>query len=352
MMNQKINTAVVGFGKLGLLHAGLVNAMPQSRLCAVAETSSTMLKLVKENIPDVNTYDNHLKLLDNEDLGAVFIATPTHLHVPLAVDCIKRGIPVFIEKPLANTAAEAKVLYDQVQAAPVVNMVGYCGRYVSTFAKAREIVASGALGKLQMFRSSMYIGQLFKEGKGWRYDKSASGGGVLITQNSHLLDKLIWMFGEPDLVSAHTSQLYSKGVEDAAHVYIRFKNGLGGFLDSSWSARHYRTIAINIHVQGEQGTLDVNDDEIRLFLDQPAAGYEAGWTTLNKPDLYQGITFDIGGPQFTLQADDFFNAILGKGTVGSDIASAFQVQCTLDAAYNSAQQNGAPVSVKEVMASV
>ena len=96
--------------------------------------------------------------------------------------------------------------------------------------------------------------------------RPSSGGGVLMTQNSHLIDMLLWMFGRVDLVSAHTSQLYSRAVEDHAHVFFQFASGLRGFLDASWSARHYRTPTMAIHVQGEAGTLDVNDDRVALFL--------------------------------------------------------------------------------------
>jgi predicted dehydrogenase len=254
---------------------------------------------------------------------------------------------VFIEKPLCLQPTDAGRLLEALRTTPRVTMVGYMTRFLDTFRKARELVAQGVLGQLQMLRSTMYVAQLFREGKGWRYDPTVSGGGVLMTQNSHLIDMLLWMFGPVDLVSAHTSRLYSRAVEDHAHVFFQFSSGLCGFLDASWSAHHYRMPTMAIHVQGERGTLDVNDDRVALFLTTETHGMSAGWHEWRKPDLYRGVPFDIGGTQYTLQAVQFLDAIRGNVAVESDVHSALEVQRVISAAYASAARSGAPTAPRE-----
>lgn len=340
-----LRVAIIGFGKLGLLHAGLANGLPGSRVVAAVDTSSTVLDALKGYMKDLRIYNDHKAMLADGGIDAVFIATPTGLHVPVAVDCVNAGIPIFIEKPLSLSAEQAQPLMEALERRPVANMVGFMGRHIDTFAKAESLIKSGALGKLQMLRCSMYIGQLFKTGKGWRYDKAQSGGGVLMTQNTHVIDKLLWMFGDLDYVSAQMRSLYSESVEDHAHVFFQFKNGLAGYMDASWSARHYRTPTIQIHVQGENGTLDVDDDHVRVFLDGAAAGCAEGWSQWRKPDLYRPVCFDIGGTQYTLQAEEFLEAVRGRGQVGSTVASALKVQQVVDAAYKSAELGGAPVKL-------
>ena len=266
---EPLRIAVVGFGKLGLLHAALANAVPSAKLAAVVDSTPMMLDALKAYMPDVRVYGDYRALLNEGAVDAVVIATPTQLHVPIAVDCVSAGLPILIEKPLSVSSAQALPLLEALRIRPVVNMVGYMGRYIDTFAKAKEIVAIGALGKLQMLRSSMYVSQLFNPGKGWRYEKDVSGGGVLITQNTHVIDKLLWMFGDVEDVNGRTVTLYSSTVEDYCHAMFSFRSGLVGYLDASWSARHYRTPTIAIHVQGSAGTLDVDDDQVRLFLDKP-----------------------------------------------------------------------------------
>jgi predicted dehydrogenase len=167
-----------------------------------------------------------------------------------------------------------------------------------------------------------------------------------MTQNSHLVDMLLWLFGPVKSVNAQTTRLYSAAVEDHVHAYFKFANGLAGFLDASWSARHYRTPTMQIHVQGERGTLDVDDDRVALFLTADTAGYKAGWHEWKKPDLYRGVAFDIGGPNYTAQAMQFLSAIRGNGSVESDVASALEVQRVIAAAYRSADANGAPALVE------
>lgn len=345
---QALRVGVIGFGKLGLLHAAILNGLAGAKLVAVADQSSQVLKFLKSKMPDLKVYDDHHRMLREENLGAVAIATPTGTHAEIALDCVNAGLPFMVEKPLCARASQAEPLVEALKARPVVNMVGYMTRHQEGFIQARRIIASGALGKLQKFQATMYIGQLFKTGKGWRYDKHASGGGVLITQNSHLLDMLLWLFGDLEWVSGHTQSLYSEQVEDCAHAYFRFKSGLVGFLDSSWSQRHYRTIVMGISVQGSEGTLEVEDDGLRLFLDKASGDWPAGWTTWRKPDLFKGVSLDVGGPFYTRQAEEFIAAVRGQGSVTSDVFSAYRTQCAVEAIYRSASQSGAPVSLESV----
>jgi predicted dehydrogenase len=342
-----LEVAVIGFGKLGLLHAGLVNGLPGSRLAAAVDSNGTLLKALKSRMEGVRTYSDHRALLKDGRIDAAFIATPTATHVEIALDCVSAGIPVFIEKPLAASAVQAQPLVAALKHRPAATMVGYMGRYIATFAKAKAIVAEGALGPLQMLRASMYSAQLFRPGKGWRYDKAVSGGGVLITQASHLIDNLRWLFGEVSLASGHASTHYAATVEDHVHAWLQFRSGLRGFIDASWSARHHRTPTIAIHVQGAHGTLDVDDDGVRLFLDDAAGPFPAGWSEWRKPDLYEGVVFDIGGPHYTLQAEAFLAAVRGGPAPESDVPSAYATQRIIDAIYRSAERNGAPVGIDE-----
>lgn len=339
-----LRTAVVGLGKLGLLHAGLLNVLPGTKLAGLADPSDQVLRAIQSKCEGLQTFADHQRMLRDVRPDVVAIATPTSLHCGIAADCVAAGAHVFIEKPLCLRPSDAATLVKALQATPRVVMVGYMTRFLETFRKAHELIGQGVLGRLQMLRSSMYVAQLFRQGKGWRYDPAVSGGGVLMTQNSHLVDMLLWMFGPVRRVSAHTSRLYSAAVEDHAHVFFEFASGLHGFLDASWSAHHFRTPTMAIHVQGERGTLDVNDDRVALFLTETAGGLAPGWHEWRKPDLYKGVPFDIGGAQYTLQAMQFLHAIRGTGHVESNVDTALDVQRVISAAYESAARAGAPVA--------
>ncbi|MCG8406842.1 MAG: Gfo/Idh/MocA family oxidoreductase [Phycisphaerales bacterium] len=340
-----LRVGVIGFGKLGLLHAGIANGLASAELVAAADTSDVLLNGFKENKPDLATYQDYEKMLNAESLDAVFIASPTHLHVPMAMECVARGLPFFVEKPLGISAQSARPLVDALGEKPVVNMVGYMGRQIDTFRKGKEIVASGALGKLQHLRASMYVAQLFKKGKGWRYDRSKSGGGVLRTQNSHLLDALHWYFGRIASVSGHVKSVYSGTVDDFTHAYFKFESGLTGFMDTSWSIRHYRVPSMSVDVQGECGTLTVTDDEVKMFLDEPRGEYLAGWSRWRKPELYRPVEVDVGGPQYTLHDADFLKSVAAKQPSECNVTSAYHVEQAIDAIYESSDSGGREVVI-------
>lgn len=342
---ETLRAGVVGLGKLGLLHAGIVNALAGVKLTAIAENSGQVAKILRNVMPGVAVHNDHRSLLADGNVDVVFIATPTGTHVDIAMDCAARSLPFFVEKPLSLSVAQALPLVNALRDKPLPNMVGYMTRYQAPFAKARAVVQTGALGTPEMVRASMYVAQLFQTGKGWRFDKAVSGGGVLATQNTHLVDLLLWLFGPVREVSGHTRALYSQGVEDSVHAHFRFESGLTGYMDCSWSARHFRSPTIQIHMQGTNGTIDINDDGVALHLETQAGGLPAGWSHWTQPDLYRGVSFDIGGPHYTLQAEDFIAAVRRRGTVASDVVSACRTQAVIDAIYRSAELSGAPQAV-------
>lgn len=344
---EPLRGAVIGFGKLGLLHAGLLNGLNESSLVAIVEPSKTISSTIKQNFSNVAVHNSVAELIHAGGIDLAVIATPTGSHVEIAAALVGNRLPIFIEKPLSLTAKQAKPLVTALETSWVPNMVGYMGRYIDTYRHAHSLMAAGSLGKVQMIRSSMYIEQLMRAGSGWRYDPAISGGGVLITQNSHVIDKLLWLFGDISVASGHTSKLVSGGVEDHVHAHFEFASGAVGYLDASWSVRHYRTPTIAIHAQGENGTLDVSDDEVRLFLDNSVGELQSGWTTWRTPDLYQSVPLDIGGAQYTRQMVDFLAAVRSHSPLPSDVLSALKVQRVIDALYESAGLGGTPINISQ-----
>jgi predicted dehydrogenase len=341
---KDMRVAVVGIGKMGMLHAGIMNGLKDVELCAISDNSKFLLGFAK-SIKGIPGYDDYRKMLDREKPDAAVLATPIFLHVPMATECVERDIPFFLEKPLSLRGSDASALVQQVEDKNLPTMVGYMMRYVETFAKAKEILDAGVLGKPITFNATIYVSQLFKTGKGWRYDKEQAGGGVIMAQATHLIDLLKWYFGKVLLVSAHTKNWYSQEVEDFAHVYFEFTGGLSGWFDSSWSMRHHRLLEVTIDVNAENGNLTVSDDEVRFFLDKPAGDYPAGWTQLKIPELFKGGARAVGGPQYTKQDVDFITAVREKRRLGTDVKNAHEVQMLVDAIYDSAEKKGQPVKM-------
>jgi predicted dehydrogenase len=344
-MSAKIRCGVIGVGKMGMLHASLANAIEGSELAAVCEPNRTMRNWFETLASNVSSYQSYAEMLDAAPLDAVFICTPPSSHIEIATACVRKGCHVFIEKPLCLAAEDAKPLVELLKQTGKIGMVGYMMRYADTFSKAREILKQGVLGRVLACRGATKVSQMFKAGKGWRYSRKESGGGVLISQGIHAVDLMCWMLGTPRSVNLRTNNFYSETVEDFAQALFSWKDGIIGSLDSSWSVDGHRLMLTSLEMTCENGTLTVDDDTVRLFLRKASGKYAEGWTSMSKPELSSGHAADIGGTLYTGQDEAFLRAVRGQGEIDSDVRSAWSVQHVMDCLYKSADENGTTVDV-------
>ena len=341
-----LKIAIVGLGRMGLMHSAIFNALPNSKVVAAVDPSMFPAKPLNNLNPSIKIYKTIEKMLDKEVVDGVLISSPVGFHIENAMECIKRNVPFLMEKPLSLTADQALPLVESLNKSNITNMIGYMARNIDSFNKGKEILESGCLGTLQYVKGTVYVSQLFKKGKGWRYDPKIAGGGVLLSQGSHLIDLLTWYFGKVSRVNADVLSVYSPGIEDFAHVALNFNSGLKGWIDASWSVRFKRKMELRIDILGENGSLIISDDTLQLFLDSERGGWPSGKTYLSANDLFTGVYIDIGGAKFTYQAQKFLESIENGKKINPDIEQGYHVQQVVDAAYKSSQNEGAPIHIK------
>jgi predicted dehydrogenase len=344
-MSGYIRCGVIGLGKMGMLHASLANAIEGSHLAAVCEPNRTIRNGFETFVSNLPAYQNYEDMLDAVPLDAVFICTPPSSHIEIATACVRKGCHVFIEKPLSLTAEAAGPLVELLKQTGKIGMVGYMMRYADTFSKAREIVKQGALGRVLACRGATKVSQNYKAGKGWRYSRKESGGGVLIAQGIHAVDLMCWMIGAPHSVNMRSNSHYSGTVEDFVQALFSWGGDTIGSLDSSWSVDGHRLLLTSLEMTGENGTLAVDDDTVRLFLRKASGRYGEGWTSMSKPELSNGHAADIGGPLYTKQDEAFLCAVRGHGEIENDVGSARSVQHVIDCLYKSSGENGASIDL-------
>jgi hypothetical protein len=221
---------------------------------------------------DVAFFSDLEQMLDKADLDAVFVCTPPFSHLPIAQECVDRKVHVFVEKPLAESCQSAKKMASLVSSSDIVNATGYTLAHIPLYKKAKDMLAKGILGNIHRFGISVYFSQVLSRKKGWFYDKSKSGGGVVIDIASHLLFLVTWYFGLPRKIYALTLNFYSD-VEDCGSILFDYENGLTGILDANWSIPGYRLATITITEEGENGFTETTNDYIKLNLLPPPAFY-------------------------------------------------------------------------------
>jgi len=232
---------VVGLGKMGILHCGIVNSLPGARIRAICEREGPLLKAGQELLPkSIAFYSDVERMIEIEKLDAVYITTPIQTHLPLINQLVDAdaNLSVFVEKPLAATGQMAQQACDMVQNRHGVYMVGFQKRFSPVFRRAREIILDGTLGDPIFFRSYIFSSDVLRQGTAWRFSKGS--GGVLLDLAPHLLDLLSWIFGEPKTVKALTRTINSVEVDDYVHASFQYESGLEGYFDACWSLPDYR----------------------------------------------------------------------------------------------------------------
>lgn len=346
MKQNKLKIGIIGLGRMGLVHAAIFNSLPESEVVAVVDPALFPAKPLTMMNPKMKVFKSIDKMLKNVHIDGALIASPVGYHIENALECVRNNVPFLMEKPLALNAEQAKPLIEELEKKPVPNMIGYMARNIDSFREGKKIIESGALGKIISVKGTVYVSQLFKQGKGWRYDPKVSGGGVLESQGSHLLDLLYWYFGRIKKVNADILSVYSEGIEDFSHVIMDFESGLKGWIDASWSVRFKRKMELKLDILGENGSLVLSDDTLDLFLDSAVGDYSKGKTYLSANDLFSGVPIDISGAKFTYQDQEFIRAILNDESTSPSINDGYHIQQIVDSCYESASKKGEPVFIK------
>jgi len=330
---------IVGFGKMGMLHAALLNQMDNLELTSLAENSVFMRKAAHSMMPYLHSYKNYKTMISKEHLDAIAICTPTFTHIDIARIAIQKGLDVFIEKPLSNNLHSALEFKAELVQKKAVCMVGYCMRYVPTFKKVKELLRQGLIGKVNNIHCCAFIADVFGAEKGWRYSLQASGGGVVIDFSVHILDLLFWYFGKVITLSATTKKIYSLEVEDSANISLNFECGCQANIETSWSKEDCRKASYMIEITGDLGFLKVSDQTILIKAKEKEE-------KIYYPDLYEGYFLDIAGGQYSQQMAHFIELCSTREKWENCIDNAIHVQAIVDAIYRSAK-HGEKVYVKE-----
>ncbi len=230
-----IRTAMVGLGKMGLSHLAIMRAHPLIQLAAVCDPT-TYLTDVLTKYANIKCYGDFDRMLAEEQLDAVFIATPTKLHAAMVRSVLERGLHVFCEKPFVLHVSEGERLIDLAESRGLVNQVGYHYRFVGAFREAARIVKSGALGKIHHVRSEAYGPVVLRpKGSTWRSAKS-EGGGALYDYACHAIDLANFVVGAPQSVSGVIRQgIFSRDVDDEVYCSLHYADGAHGQLCVNWS---------------------------------------------------------------------------------------------------------------------
>jgi predicted dehydrogenase len=227
---KKIRVGLVGLGFSGSLHAEAYTAIKdKADLVAVCDTDKEKAEMMA-CCYGTKAYTDFKEMLDKENLDAVDLCIPHHLHSKFVIAAAKAGKHVMVEKPMATTVEETEKMIEATKKANVKFMVAEDQVHLPAHKLAKELIDKGAIGKIFMARVVSAVYDVPEDEKGWKLDPRNKG--VLLDMAAHYFMVLYWIVGAMEKVCAMAeSVVVEKGksdFDDNAIAIVKFKNGAVG----------------------------------------------------------------------------------------------------------------------------
>jgi len=255
---EKTKVAVIGLGGIAqLVHLPILSKLVNVQISAVVDRNKNQLNSVGDIFKIEKRYTDHKEMLDNEELDAVIIATPTNTHLDIALDCLKANKHILIEKPIARSVSEAKQINAASKKYKKQVMVGMNLRYRPDAMLMKSLVNSGELGDIFYIRCG-WLRKQSSEQK-WFINKSQSGGGVIIDLGILILDLALWILNDKKMKSVSVQKFNhnTKDVEDSAIGLVRFDDDRVISFEVSWGL-HSEWDKFHLAAFGTEGTAHLN----------------------------------------------------------------------------------------------
>ena len=221
---------VIGAGAIGKTHIDRALRHAEVELVGIADPAPQAEEFARR--VGVPWFADYGEMIDVARPRGVMVATPNATHARIATDCLERGVPVIVEKPIAHTVEDARLICDVSRSKGVPALVGHHRRYNPIARHAKQIIASGQLGRpvaATVLCTWLKPNEYFDVA--WRREH---GGGPILINVIHDVDLLRHLFGEIESVQAVVSNAV-RGfvVEDTSAIVLKFCNGAVGTITVS-----------------------------------------------------------------------------------------------------------------------
>jgi len=326
---KETKIGIIGLGGISqLVHLPILSKFKNVTIQSVAEINKNRLRTISNKFNIKNQFTDYKKMLADPELQAVIIATPTKSHSEIAIEAMKQGKDVLIEKPIAVNYQEAKKIDDAAKKYKRKAIIGMNLRYRPDAMLLKSLINSGELGDPFYIRCGWSRKQSSDEK--WFQRKKEAGGGVLFDLGIVLLDLGIWLIEYPPLksVSVQTYSHKVKGVEDSAVGFIRFKNSTVMNFEISWSL-HAEKDSFNLTVFGTEGTGHLNPFRAYKRIESARLDYTPASST-NIKNLYK--------KSYENELKHFISVIQGNPNIMSSSSEALTRMKLLELLYESAKK--------------
>ena len=330
---QKIKIALIGCGAIAKAHCAVIRELSDiADLVGVYDADHARAQaFATEN--GIDTVYTSMDTLLASDAELVAICTPSGLHAPLALQCMRAGKHVVVEKPIALTADDCEAILQAEKetgklCAPISQL-----RFSHDMRRAKEIIDSGVLGKpvlcdlyMKYYRDEAYYAN------SWRGTLKMDGGGALMNQGIHGIDLMHFLLGDIAQINGTVRTLvHDIEVEDTAVATVIFQNGALGVIEGTTSVRPSQPRRFELHF--EKGSIIIEEDHI-LSCDAPE------FSLREKTELFDSSSnpMNISYAYHKAQYLNVLSAIAGAEPLFYTAKQAAQSVKTILAIYRSSKE--------------
>ncbi len=307
---RKVNVAVIGVGAWGRNHVRIYKELNNSELISICDINEVKAREVAERY-GVSWTTDYTEILDNKEIEAISICTPASTHVKIALDAIRSGKHVLVEKPMGGDVRKADMIVKEANKRNVLIYVGFVERFNPGVRKVRELIQKGEIGGIILISS-----RRFSTWSGRVLDIGVIGDTAI-----HDFDLFRYIFNEDPIEVYAVVGRVKHRYEDYAEIFLRFKGGMVGIVEANWL---FPKKIREMMVIGDDGTLSLN------FLNQRVIVEKAGTTYLPHIDKVEPLKSEL---------NSFINCILGNSKAeitGYDGVRALKI---VEAALRSAKED-------------
>jgi len=329
-MSEVLRLGVVGAGAvLQVAHLPVLKKLKTVQVTALCDSDLPKARALASRFGIPSIYDDIEDLLQHEDLEALLICTPNHLHEPHILAGLAAGLHVYVEKPLALSAQSAQRIVRAADRSGQVVMVGMNHRYRPDAQVLRSFIQGGELGEVDSLRAAWYMARPARAALGWRQRRSESGGGAMLDLGLTMVDLALWLAGEPapSRVTAALSggSKGERGVEPSGSAFIVCDGGPSIYVDVTW--RHIgEGEFFGVGVRGSKGSASLNP--LRVWKEMHGSVHDVSPTgSVQRESAYLA--------SFRAHWAHFLSAVRGQ-TPAPDLNEQVTVLRVIEAIYRSA----------------